>query len=105
MKKTDVAEAPPKAKPLTAAAAARLFKETKPQLDELERKNKAARARLLEHFHETEDTEFMGIGYSLSWVTRLDTGKAREALGPDAAAACEVQSKRETLSLSKRPGS
>ena len=96
---SDATEAPPKAKRLTPVQAAALFKKVKPLHDELKRDLDAARAALLEHFHETGDSEYRGIVYALTWQNRLDTAKAREALGPAAAAACEKPTKRETLTI------
>jgi hypothetical protein len=69
--------------------ARRLMKDAERDLDE-------AKTILLEHFRKAKRSTIHGIAYGKSSYRQLDTKKARELLG-DQAAAAEVVRTRETL--------
>lgn len=78
------------------AAAARQYIKASQAMKDAERDRDEAKDVLLEHFRKSRRNQIHGIEYSKSTYRRLDTKKARELLG-DQAADAEVVAHRETL--------
>lgn len=84
---------------MTLAEAARLYQELRPELGRLAKEVGEAEAVLKAHFrHPGARKVYRGIAYALTTYQALDISKAREALGPRAAA-CQVERTRETLTI------
>ncbi len=90
-----------KPKPMTPAKAAKVWVETKRQLDELEPELKAAAEVLKSHFRATDKQTYRGVRYACSSFRSVDQSALVHRVGADVVDACKVLRTRETLSLAK----